>query len=395
MPPIDKPSSINNIKDHKLTKRRLLSALSSAGFGTATVSSLTIDDVKAADSDQVTIALTCDGDRKERVSSDWYDHLVRARRVTQRMEKNWLGSGNSNRDTHNDVFGVWLNSGSGSNAPHVIITIDRNSSTKDETRGEVPERRNDVRIEVEERSREYESACDPKCKENLSEMPGGLEVCFDGVGCGTLGPQAWDYNDNTWNLTTAAHVPADDGHCGDDIIGDIAETACGDYIGRVKYIDHTHDICIIDPYMDPLPEVWNPEDHSERWGVITDSLSADGVDYWMGGEDHDERKVWKYGAKTCHSEGYVDARGKKEDPEVGNPCTPDPNTWNDCVRWGSVTDLGAGDSGSIAFGADPYSNDFYAVCQNSWRWVDPLHNYTAGPAGYAWKNKHGYEWRTF
>jgi len=382
---VEKPSSINEINDHKLTKRRLLKTLSSAGFGAATVGAISVDDVKAADSDQVTIALTCDGERKMRVSSDWYDHLVRARRVKEKVEDGWLQSGNGNKDKHNDVFGVWLDAGTGSNNPHVIVSIDEDSSTKGETRGEVPERRDDVRIAVEEMSREFEAVCEPKCKSSTSEMPGGLEVCFDG-GCGTLGPQAFDYNDYTWGLTTAAHVPAQDGMCGDDIIGENAYH-CDDYIGQVKDIEHSHDMCIIEPSTDPLPEVWNPDDHSERWEIITDSLSADGVDYWM----ENDRRVWKYGKGSCYSDGEVKARGTKEDPFTNNPCTLGSETWDDCVRWGSVGDLVGGDSGSIAFGADPDSNDFYACCQNSWQWV----NYAAGPAGYAWKNKHGYEWRTF
>lgn len=381
----DEPSSINQVKDHRLTKRRLVKILSSAGFGAASVSALTVDDVKAADSDQVTIALTCDGERTKRVSSDWYDAVVRARRVKETVENNWLSSGNGERDTHNDVFGVWLDAGTGANAPHVIVTIDEDSSTKAETRGSVPERRNDVRIAVEEAPREYESMCDPKCKSDTSEMPGGLEVCFD-HGCGTLGPQAYDYNDNSWVLTTAAHIPADGGYCGEDIINEVVKH-CGESIGLVKDVDHKHDMCIIMPYFntDTLPEVWNPSDHSERWGTITDSLSADGVDYWMS----NDRKVWKYGKRSCKTQGEVKARGTKENPLVNDPCTP--GTWNDCVQWGHATDNQPGDSGSIAFGADPDSDDFYAICQNSWSWV----NYATGPAGYAWKNHHGYEWRTF
>lgn len=392
MEPTDKPSSINRIKDHKLTKRRLIKALSSAGFGAASVSAITVDDVKASDSDQVTISLTCDGDRKKRVSSDWYDHLVRARRVKKKMEENWLHSGRGNKDSHNDVFGVWLDAGTGSNNPHVKVTIDKNSSTKDETRGNVPERRNDVSIDVEEAPREYESMCDPKCKQDTSNMPGGLSVSINGDG-GTLAPQTWDNKEGTWTLTTAAHVPAQDGECGDDLLGSSA-WHCGDYIGYVKDIDHSLDMCIIEPAygVDPMPEVWNPDNHSERWGTITDTLSADGVDYWMGDNpNNSKRKVWKYGVGTCHSEGYIDARGTKEDPFVNNPCTPGSETWNECVRWGSFSDIGGGDSGSIAFGADPDSDDFFAVCQNSWRWFD----YAAGPAGYAWRNKHGYSWRTF
>lgn len=388
MPRITKPSSLSKFKDSKLTRRKLLQAASAAGFGTATISTITVDDVKAADSDEVTISITCDGSRKVRVSSDWYDYLERTRRVKKKMENNWLSSGSNNgqKDKHNDVMAVWLNAGTGSQNPHLILTIDEDSDTKDETRGDIPEWKNNVRIAVEEAEREYKPACDPQCKSNLDTMPGGLSVSIQGTG--TLGPQAYDYNNNKYVLTTAAHVASknntfSEDECGDDLLGKTVDH-CGDYIGYVDYIDHVHDVCIIEPTPNPLPEIWNPSDHSDRYGTITDSLSKDGVDYWM----NNGRKAFKYGIKTCYTWGYVHARGKKENPGEFGPCT---DTWEDCVRWGQYGDLGRGDSGSVAFGADPDSNDFFAICQNSWRWYD----YTTGPAGYAWKNQHGYEWRTF
>jgi hypothetical protein len=383
MPRVNKPSDVQKVKTHKLTKRRLMKILSAAGLCSASIKFVSTDDVKASDSDQVTISIDNSGERKKQVSADWYDQLVRARRVKNKMQNTWLDPNGNDKDKYDDVFGVWLDAGTGSNNPHVILTVDKNSDTKGETRGEIPEREEEVRIAVEEAAQDYEPACDDKCKNSTDAMPGGLEICINN-GCGTLGPKMIDYDTNNYKLSTAAHVASTDNKCGSDLIGDPVYH-CGDYyIGDVEYIDHDHDICVIDTKSstEPLPEIWNPEDHSDRYGEIKNSLSAGGVDYWM----ENDRKLWKYGVSSCYSWGRVSARGKREKAGDYSPCA---GAWEDCVRWGSINDLDAGDSGSVAFGADPDSNDFFACSQNSWRWW----NYTAGPAAYAILDHHDYEWR--
>lgn len=235
---------------------------------------------------------------------------------------------------------------------------------------------------MEEAERDYEPACDPKCKSSVDQMPGGLGVNFDNGG-GTLGPKMFDYDTYTYKLSTAAHVPSSSDQCGSDLIGEPAYH-CDAYIGDVEYIDHVHDICVIDTKSstEPLPEIWNPENHSDRYGTIKNSLSAGGVDYWM----NNNRRLFKYGVASCYSYGTVSARGKRENAFTFAPCAGE---WEDCVRWGSFTDLDAGDSGSVAFGADPDSSDYFVCNQNSWRWF----NYTTGPAAYAILDHHNYEWR--
>lgn len=370
MPRIEKPSDVNKIKSTKLTKRRLLKALSTAGAGTATLQAMTVDDVKAADSDQVTITMTCGRDIKQRVPADWYDFLIRARKVKRRLTDNWLStnSHSGNKDGDNDVFGVWLDAGKGGSNPHVVVTIDENSNTKGETKGKIPERKNDVAVEVETAEREYETACDPECKD-VGDIPGGLEVSVEDVsGKGTLGPQAFDYSQNRFVGTTAAHVASvdntypEENECGNELIGRNVYH-CNRKIGEVDYIDHKHDVCLIaGDYVDWIPEIWNPANHSSRY-PITDTATKDGVDFWI----NKDKQIQKLGRITCYTGGEIHARGTREDASTFSACADD---WYDCVRWGNADDIGAGDSGSVAFGYHTESDNFYAVCQNSWRWYD-------------------------
>lgn len=220
-------------------------------------------------------------------------------------------------------------------------------------------------------------------------MPGGLEVCIEGAGCGTLGPQAFDYSQNRFVGTTAAHVASvdntwpEENECGDELIGRNAYH-CGRKIGEVDYIDHKHDVCIISSGGDDwIPENWNPENHSSRY-YITDTATKDAVDFWIS----KDKLLEKVGKTTCFTGGLIHKRGTREDANTFSPCA---NDWYDCVRWGNMDDIDAGDSGSVAFGYHDETGNYYAVCQNSWRWWD----YSTGPAGYAWHDQHNVEWRSF
>lgn len=56
-----KPSNIHSKKEHKLTRRRIMKMLTAAGVAPAAASRITVDDVKAADSDQIPISLDVGG----------------------------------------------------------------------------------------------------------------------------------------------------------------------------------------------------------------------------------------------------------------------------------------------------------------------------------------------
>lgn len=375
-----------------MSRRRILKSLSAAGFGTFAATHLTVDDVRGAASDEVPIYLDTEGETVEYVSADWYDQVVHTRDVYDRMERRWTGR--SERDPHNDVFGLWYTPGKGAQNPSIILSLDKDSPTKDETRGRIPEEKHGVEVQVEDAPREEEltAECDDQafCCPRTT-MPGGLRVTFDGPEgrwSGTLGPRALDnsYNFN-YSLTTAAHVVTGAYGCGADAIG--AEALHnGTVIGTVEAITSPHDLAMIYDYdypEKPKPEVWHPENHSPKY-TIHYTASKDGVDYFINNTD----LARKLGITTCTTEGEIHAHGKKEQSNYGiyngSDCT---SYWYDTVRWGSFTDLDEGDSGSVAFTYYPPNNENYAICSNSWRWF----NYTAGPAGYALKNQNGYWWQ--
>lgn len=389
MPDENKPSSIHSKKVGRFTRRRLLKTLSAAGFTSATIGALSVEDVKAAASDQVPIALDVDGESIEYVDADWYDRVVRARKVQDALEKEWLPEEpTSTRDLVRDaVFGVWLNAGSGNSDPHIVLSLDKNAKALGEARGAVPERKQGIPVRIEETERDMElTACDPNSKSDTSSMPGGLAVNFSGDAgntTGTLTPRVWDEEytyDYSW--ITAAHVPenAVSEGCGSDLEGMTARHN-GNKIGEVAEVNHRHDIAVIEQDgSGPLNEVWNPEDFSETY-TIKSTMTEDAVDTWMG----NDRAVQKYGVGRCYGQGPIDAHGKRENPIVNERCV---GYWYDCVRWGTFDSIGPGDSGSIAFGADPNGGGYLASNINSWRWWD----YSGGPAGYAIRADQGFWW---
>lgn len=83
-----KPSSINSKKESKLTRRRILKYLTAAGMAPSAAANITVDDVKAADSDQVPISIDVDGEIIEHVPADWYDRVVHTRDVRDKLARN-------------------------------------------------------------------------------------------------------------------------------------------------------------------------------------------------------------------------------------------------------------------------------------------------------------------
>ncbi|WP_411716052.1 hypothetical protein, partial [Natronomonas sp.] len=138
------PSSINSKKASKLTRRRLMKMATAAGFPAATALSLTPEDVKASDSDQVTIAFDVTGEVKKQVPADWYDHVRRTKRVKSDIEQKFLD--------REGINSVGVRTGSD---PHVIVRLDADNSKKEERRGELPEYQNDVYIDVMERGEPF------------------------------------------------------------------------------------------------------------------------------------------------------------------------------------------------------------------------------------------------
>jgi trans-2-enoyl-CoA reductase len=84
------PSSINQKNASRLTRRRVMKLATAAGFSTATAMAMTPADVKAQDSDQVTISFDISGRKKKTVDADWYDHVQRSKRVRNTIESKYF-----------------------------------------------------------------------------------------------------------------------------------------------------------------------------------------------------------------------------------------------------------------------------------------------------------------
>ena len=373
---VEKPSDIHGKKLNKMTRRRMLKLLSGAGMSAATLRSLSVDDVAAADSDQMTIPLDVEGKSKVRVSSDWYDRMVHARGVHRKVRDKWMN--------HDDVVGVWIHAGDkGGENPNITVEIDQESESKDETKGEIPGRKDGVKVNVAEQKHSELVACDDYDDSNPGYwVPGGLEasaivVRNDQVveNKGTLTPHTVD-NDFTYGgcWMTAYHVVCR--RLYDRI-------ACnGAYIGDVVYVDRNKDIAIIRPVdnHEPLDQVTEASNQDGRQHEIQGTLGRDGVEYW----DNNNRWLFKYGYGSCYSNGKVKGIGTTE-ATGGHPCLP-PQLDNQ-IQWGDYGDTVDGDSGGITFGADPNSDEYIAcnmINGHNYGW-DPI-SYSWGTAGYHLKD---------
>ena len=97
------PSDVHRSKDTKLTRRRILRTLTAAGVTPVAASRITVDDVKAADDDQVPISLDVKGEIKKNVPADWYDKLIHTRDIRSKLSRN--------HDHRESVLGVGYSPG--------------------------------------------------------------------------------------------------------------------------------------------------------------------------------------------------------------------------------------------------------------------------------------------
>ncbi|MCY4729814.1 twin-arginine translocation signal domain-containing protein [Natronomonas gomsonensis] len=85
------PRDLNRLNEHKLTRRRVMKAAAAAGMSSAAVLTMTPDDVKAADSDQVTIPFDTEGEEKKQIAADVLDWYYRARDATDKIKEAHFG----------------------------------------------------------------------------------------------------------------------------------------------------------------------------------------------------------------------------------------------------------------------------------------------------------------
>ena len=74
----DSPRDLNSLREHKLTRRKVIRAASAAGFSSPVAINMTAEDVKASDSDQVTVSFDINGNSKHTVAADRMDWIKKS-----------------------------------------------------------------------------------------------------------------------------------------------------------------------------------------------------------------------------------------------------------------------------------------------------------------------------
>lgn len=352
-----------------------------AGVPIATATHLTADDVKAADSDQMTISFDTEGNYKKRVAADWYDHFIRARDINDEITKKFWGREGIER--------IGLRGGGNNDNPHVIVALDESKSEKENRRGEIPEWKNDVRIDVIEESGEKKLNCDDE-NADVSQLPGGVasEVGFVGTTC-TNGPRCMTGSDHQlatgWSLAS---------HCmdqGDSVSGDCSTEAdvVHNYTeyGDIVYWDHDRDFAYVEQtgLGSPVSETVYPADHSQSHH-IHGTVSESGMGSVLG----DPGKVW--GITSCEVIGSYQELNVTWN--VDHPCNPN-NTLIDMLKLETGVDITeSGDSGSLWMVQEPDTDDWFAAASHSGAKATAIDNpnYAFGPQGFSIRDVNNMWW---
>lgn len=397
------PRELNSGKDHKLTRRRVMRLASSAGLSSAVVANMTVDDVKAADSGQVTISLDVDGQRKYTIAADYLELVQRANRVNRQVTKNHF------RKNSIDSVATW--GGEGEENPHVVVTVDRNNDKVEEQRGEIPEEKDGVEVKIHEGEGNGDSLyCENMdCVDTNENFPGGQPVVVrdensdEARGPGTISPQiiesGWEWSGSS----TAAHGFIFGGDCSSsayvyhqtDLDQDnVSEFECYP-LGSVDFLDTTRDIAFIN--MEDVTETdWNykPSDRTE--GVqISGTLSEEGVAA-IHDEYNGDSMMHLYGAGKCHTnielQGWNDTRSLShlDDDQKCNDELYDQLVMNDGCILPDGPD--GGDSGGIWFTPDPETDSWWALGAVS-GWYQSWCREWYGPQGFSLDEVYDRAWR--
>jgi hypothetical protein len=376
------PTDINSKNTKKWTRRRIMRYALAAGVAPATAHALTKDDLRAAASDQVTIAFDVDGEHKKQVPGDWYNRVRQTNDVVKRIQDRFMG--------RRGVAGVGMSAGGNGDNPHILVTLDERKGEKEERRGEIPERENGVRIDIEEGdpTEETEDCDDERLDATETEYPGSLRIQTSETAPGlygdcTLSPKIVDGDFNLppgW--TTAAHC-LDNCSGGDDAYH---RTTWDVAFGEVIAYDINHDIAYIAPddNYTPLGEIAKPDDHSDR-RTISNTLSEDGV----ATVDNENMMVKCWGINSCSVSGPINRYNLNVRNEDW-PCTDYlPDRIEIEPLFGQTTE--GGDSGAIYWVNDPDSGDNFAVASHQGSNEDRIY----GVQAFTITDQYGWSWTDF
>ena len=380
-PNLDEPRSLNSLNEHKLTRRKVMRAASSVGLSSAVAANMTVEDVKASDSDQVTVSFDISGNSKHTVDADRMEWMARATEATRQVQNKHSGK--------EGILRIGTRGGGSKDNPHVMVTLDRDSEEKEERRGELAEKKNGVRVETQKDEDEWELHCDPDYWPQNNDLPGGQRVNMLLGEAGTCSCQMLKTDFNWFGWTTSAHVAGD---CTEDDrkVQHSADGSSYD-IGKVDFVDFYRDVAFIsDDYH--KTSAWNikPSDHRE--GVeINGTVTEEG--FSVVDEKYDgQQAVFLYGAGNCFTD--FELIGWNED--VSNP---DYNC-ADPIRDQMVVDKQVfdsepkkGDSGGLYFVEDPDNPGYWYAMGSHNGEAAGVYNRPYGAQGFTLHNIHDRLWK--
>lgn len=348
---------LNSKKKHKLTRRRVVKIAIGLGISSAVATNMTVDDVKASDSNQVTISLDVDGERKYVMDADYLDWVRRATRATTRIQNRFTDQG----DLEDGLMKIGMVTGDGEDNPHVRVVID-DSDTGDKRRSEMPERENGVRVEVEEgQDGEGRQTCEAECwPESDGSFPGGQRVHVPFEGGATSSSRMIEDDFNWFGWTTAAHAVPDCKANGETM--EHSTIDCNYAVGDGDFSDITRDVAFFE-IRDDGPSTddrnINPGDHSEQV-KISSTPSEEGMAA-IADEYEGEDAIEVFGQGSCRWAGELDGYNETRNVGDDNDCT---DTLYDQMNvegglQGTSDHVVPGDSGALFFIADPNDDNLH------------------------------------
>lgn len=359
-----------------------MKAAAAAGMSSAAVLTLTPDDVKAAASDEVTIPFDVDGEVKKQVPTDLMDWYYRARDATYQIKQ-----GHAHK---NAVVTIATTGPKDGDNPHVLVRLDESRGDAEERRGELPEERNGVRVEVETHDEtKFQEHCDPDfwAESKKDDFPGGMEtVSSSSTNRGTNSSRIFDNNLNWIGWTTAAHL-LDDCSSGAYIYHSDG-TQSYNY-GEISDVDTIRDVAFIKPRNNAGTSPWNlkPSDHTEGVEILS-TLSEEGLTYLS----NNGPGCGLYGIGSCF-----------EDLKLENWNEYNNNSWycngyrDDQIELeeGLLDDTKAGDSGGLYYSEDPDNpGNWYALGSHNGLFQDDyIQEKALGAQGFTIYNVWGRRWK--
>jgi hypothetical protein len=357
-----------------------MEAAAAAGMSASAVLAMTPDDVKASDSDQVTIPFDVNGQVKKQVPADRLDWYYRARDATHHIQHHYFQK--------ESIVRVFTAGGGSKDNAHVMVTLDSERGDPEEARGELPEKRKGVRIETETTDgyQTEDHACDDSDYwSDKDNFPGGPRLRHS-THTHTGSCRHYEADLSWFGWTTAAHTI--DGCSTGTTIAHSDDGSRYD-IGTVTMIDEYRDIAWINENstVDSSPLCVKPSNHNERV-QIRQTLSEEAMETI----DAADEPHALYGMGSCYADMNIEGWNGTHTQDDGD-CDVNQRVdqmYSSTNIFENQTQLG--DSGALYFVEDPDNpGNFYAMGSHSGKgFVNGYSNY--GVQGFSIENIYNRRW---